>query len=548
MYQPKSLFFFILLLSVNIAISQTPQNHEIKTEIEQITIHLNGAEVYRTGKVNLNVGKHQLIFTDLSPKINPQTIRTATPEGVTILSITSRINFLKQKKEGSPEIVRLQDSLEQQQIAFQDIQDLQNGFEQEKKLLERNQVLGSKENTISVEEILRAGELYRQRHTAINRELAILARKQQNVSEQIARLKAQLQELNVGNQYTSEIYLIVKTERSVNADFQLQYVVNEAGWSPIYDLQSGKLSEPINLKYRALAYNNTGIEWNNIKIKLSTADPLQSANKPQLSTWLLKENAPIALNRQQGRLNYYNQNQLNDFNNTPQTYSNESGSIRFETIEVSELSNEFDIEEPYSIPSDRKPYSIEITNYDLEASYKHFCVPKVDKDAFLVAQITGWEKLELIAGPINIYRHNTYIGLANLDTRNLSDTLDLSLGRDKNVLVKRVKQEELSKKQFLGNNKKWTVAYKISVKNNHDTAIDMELLDQIPISNDKEISVDVQEISGATLFEKTGKLQWTFSLNAGESRSFDLGFSVKYPKTKEIEMQKRKEMVTPRFF
>lgn len=542
-------FSLILLLVVNIT-AQNIQKQDIKTNIDEVKIHLQGAEVIRQTAVQLSNGKHQLVFHNLSPKINAQSIQVTPSEGVSILSITSKINFLKKQALVSQEVQVLQDSVDLLNIALQNLKDEENAFLQEKKLLETNQKLGSQQNNVPIEEILRAGELYRKRFASLNQQLSKLKRQQIKISQDLQERKAQLQELNAGNRPTSEIYVVVKTERSLKADFQLRYVVNDAGWSPIYDLKAGALSQPIELKYRALAFNNTGVNWENVKIKLSTADPLQRADKPHLTTWFLKENEPIAYERNLGRLNDYQQNQAGNEKDLLDRLPNNDvqGGIRYETIEISELNNEFNITEPYSIPADRKPYSIDITEHQLKASYQHYCVPKVDKDAFLLAQITGWQQLELIAGPINIYRNNSYVGLANLDTRNLNDTLDLSLGRDENVLVKRVKEEELSKKQFLGSNKKWTVAYKITVQNNHSLPITMELEDQVPVSNNKDISVDVQETSGATLFEKTGKLRWTFQLKPRESRSFNIGFSIKYPKNKEIVLEKTRTTVTPRYF
>ncbi|MEM6967362.1 MAG: DUF4139 domain-containing protein, partial [Bacteroidota bacterium] len=138
--------------------------------------------------------------------------------------------------------------------------------------------------------------------------------------------------------------------------------------------------------------------------------------------------------------------------------------------------------------------------------------------------------------------------MAQLDTRNLNDTLDLSLGRDQKVLVKRTKVKELTKKQFLQSKKKMTLAYKIKVKNNRSQPIDFELLDQIPISNLKEISVDVKETAGAQYFENTGKLKWNFKLKPGETKTVEFRFSITYPKSKEIKISKNRKMVAPRYF
>jgi uncharacterized protein (TIGR02231 family) len=331
------------------------------------------------------------------------------------------------------------------------------------------------------------------------------------------------------------------------------------------DLMSSNINEPVKLKYRALAFNDSGIDWNNVTLRLSTADPYQGAGQPQLQTWALR-NVPrmadmgLVQSQLKGRAQLdinqqsQNYNSAQDRNNDTNYYidgvrvSSPAPNIAFETIEISELSTDFDIPTPYTIPADSKPYSIEIMEQQLEATYKHFAVPKLDKDAFLLAQVTGWEKLDLIAGPVNVYRKENFIGMAQLNPRILSDTLELSLGRDANVVVKREKVKEYSRKQFLGGNKFSSFSWKISVKNNHKQPISIELQDQVPISEVKEISVEVKEISGARRIENTGKLVWELTLQPGEVKTVSLNFTVKHPDNMEVEMEQLRKAVYPRYF
>ena len=439
-------------------------------------------------------------------------------------------------------------------IELQENTDMQSGFKQEKKLLESNQMLAGKQQSLELNSIKEAATFYRERFTEINRALSQLTKDAQKAQNKKRQLQAQLKELNAGKRPTSEVYLTLNVKSAGIVDLRLRYVVNDAGWSPIYDLMVNDLNQPINLKYRALAFNDTGIDWKNVKITLSTSDPMQSAAMPILLPWQLKEFSPQVFAYDQGRLNTL-RNQLPQKQKESQIYVDgirpddlKQGNIRFEEIEISELSTDFDITEPYTIPADRKPYSIEVQDNNLKATYTHYSVPKMDKDAFLLAQVLGWEELNLIPGPVNIYYDQSFVGFSDLDPRNFNDTLNLSLGRDKMVLVKREKLNELTKKQFMAGKKKMTVAYKITVKNNRSQPIDFDLLDQVPISTRKEIEVDVKEISGARHFENTGKLEWKFKVNPGESKSFNLTYSITYPKDMEIRLDKTRKMVTPRYY
>ena len=513
----------ILLFPIFVFSQEAEKEQEIIAPIQEVRIHLQGAEIVRTIRTTLSKGRHELVFTGLSPKINPASIQVAAvEEGVNILSTTNRINFLKEPKKKNPQVKRLQDSLLllEDEIELISIQERVIGKEQ--KILENNQILFAKDKSVDLPKLKSVSSYYKERFLEIFQALSKLNKERKTINLRKTNIQKQLQELNVVKKPSSEIYLAVNTEQTQSIEFRVRYIVRDAGWSPVYDLVVSDLDKPITIKYRALAFNDTSVDWDDIKVTLSTADINQSATLPILLPWYIMQNIPqVATVYGQGRLNaiIQNQNNYNYKNEISKKKEVPSGGFVFEEIEISELSSDFEIAEKYSIPANRKPYSIKISETEKKASYQHYSVPKMDKDAFLLGQVVDWEDMDLMPGPMNIYYEKNFIGMAHLNIRNLSDTLDLSLGRDPKVLVKRIKLKELTKKQFLQSKKKLDLAYKITVKNNRNQPIEMELLDQIPISKLKEITVDVKEISKAQYFENTGKLKWDLKLQPGESRT-----------------------------
>jgi uncharacterized protein (TIGR02231 family) len=553
----RYLKLIICLLILQPAFAQI-QEQSIEAKIEAVKIYLQGAEIIQAKELNLPQGKHRLIFTGLSPNIHPQSIQVTATGNTSLLSVTSKTNFLKPKEaKGSAKIML--DSIQMLRYELEALDDLNKAFAKEEEVLKQNQDLKGTQNNLTTDDLVKVANFYRERFREIYKERTRINRKMNEMHQTISRLNGQLSQLNADSRPTSEIYLELNAKSSGKTTVKVRYVAINAGWSPIYDLKAGELNEPINLNYRALVFNNTGIDWDEVNITLSTSDPNQSASKPLLATWYLNQNAvanDFKFNQDQGRMNNANVQIMDnmgrdDFSLDNTLPSTESGGtrIRFETIEISELSNDFVIAEPYSIPSNSKPYSIDIKNHSLNASYRHYVVPKMDKDAFLLAQITGWEELDLIDGPMNVYHKDSYIGQANLSTRTLRDTLDLSLGRDKNVLVTRVKQKELSKKQFFGSDNKVTRAYKISVKNNHRFAIDIEIQDQIPLSSNKDIVVELIDKSKADYNAITGKLVWEFkNMKPADTQSVNFSFSIKHPKEMEVIYEKKRSTVTPRYY
>lgn len=208
------------------------------------------------------------------------------------------------------------------------------------------------------------------------------------------------------------------------------------------------------------------------------------------------------------------------------------------SIPVSQSENqtafEFEIKTPYTVSSDNKVIAVDIENYLLDAQYEYHCVPKIDKDAFLTASITNWEKYNLLEGEANIFFENTFVGKSILDTRSISDTLRLSLGRDKNLIVKREKIKDYTTRQFLGNKKEEARSYAISVKNNKRQAVNIRLYDQVPVSTSEEIEVSVENISGGAFNKATGEVLWNIRLEPSAKKDLELKYKVKYPKERVL--------------
>ncbi|HEX2919882.1 MAG TPA: mucoidy inhibitor MuiA family protein [Bacteroidales bacterium] len=198
---------------------------------------------------------------------------------------------------------------------------------------------------------------------------------------------------------------------------------------------------------------------------------------------------------------------------------------------------EFSIANPYTVPSDGKNLVIDFERYELPTSYEYHATPKISTDAFLIARVIDWEKYNLLEGEANIFFEDTYTGKTLLDLRYMSDTLSLSLGRDKSVIIKRDLQKQLTTKQLLGAKKEETKSWLISVKNNKLQDIDIIIEDQVPVSTREEIEVAELNLSNATKDVESGKLTWKFNLKPSEKKDIELKYSVKYPKNRRLVVE-----------
>jgi uncharacterized protein (TIGR02231 family) len=545
------------LCILNLAAKTGDNEQRVKAPVESVVVYLDGAEITQNKTITLEAGRNTIIFTGISSRLISKSIQINAGADASILSISDKINYLSATVE-TPKTKQLKDSLKLLTDIIDQLNYEQESFESEKELLVKNQALGGHEKAVSIAELKLAADFYRSRMKEINGELYKLDKKTDSMNEILTRVSNELKEMNVTtNPPTAEISVLLAATSKMTLKIELKYLVGGAGWAPSYDLIAEDVNKPIELKYRAKVFNNTDVDWTNVKLKLSTSDPSLSASKPQLAGWFLNfenDNNNFANN---GNYNYQqaNQAQLNNSDlNIRGSRSDGSSNvfvdgekvinksikapITFEEVQVSELSAEFEIKNTYTIPADAKPYIVEVTNYNLPATFEHYSIPKTEKEAFLLARISGWEQLDLVEGPANVYFGGSYVGQSYIYTRSLDDTLDLSFGRDKKVMVSRTKLKDFNSKSFSGANKKEIQSYEIVVKNNRKTPITIDIEDQLPVSQNSEIVVEVTELSKAKKDDATGKLTWTYTIAPGEQQKIILTYSIRYPKNKSVNTRK----------
>ncbi len=218
--------------------------------------------------------------------------------------------------------------------------------------------------------------------------------------------------------------------------------------------------------------------------------------------------------------------------------SNESATTSLaESVTERATSFEFAISVPYTIPSDGKNHQVGVEEQELTSSYKYYCTPKLDLDAFLFAQVTGWESMNLLAGPAYIYFEGTYVGESLLDLAGVGDTLDISLGRDQGVTVQRTKRTDFSQRQVVGGKRVESVGWEIAVRNNKAQAIDLVITDQYPLAARSEIEVKLDEDGGATVNTEKGFLTWKVKVEPRTNQKWSFGYSVKVPKEQPVVLE-----------
>ncbi|RYD86318.1 MAG: mucoidy inhibitor MuiA family protein, partial [Sphingobacteriales bacterium] len=234
------------------------------------------------------------------------------------------------------------------------------------------------------------------------------------IAKRIDAVARQLQEFNNHpNQPTGEVLITVSATQRTQAEFTITYVAANAGWNPVYDLRASDTNSPVKLVYKANVYQQTGLDWKKVKLKLTSGNPSAGSTKPELSTWHLNvyDNRP---RKRQARVANLKEEEkaaglTDNFGGWGSDASPSQTMGDYTQVSESVLAVEFTITIPYTIPSDGKERPIELQQHELKAVYQHMAVPKLDPRAFLVARITGWDEYNLLPGAVNAYFAGTFV-------------------------------------------------------------------------------------------------------------------------------------------
>ncbi len=513
-----------------------------KTNINHVTVFNNGAEINRSGSVTLTKGANEIVITELSPYIKDQTIQAKiSNKDVIISSVNHSKNYLAVAETKVKEYKVLKDSLELMEYKLRIREVHLSVYKEEKNLLDKNKTYSNKE--FIIDDLMELSEYFGKRMMEIETNLMEANHSIKKINKTISNLKSQLNAIQQKNRNNSsgEITLQVSCKQSTTVNFTLKYNVSNAGWAPLYDVRSVDVSSPIELTYKAKVYQNTKEDWENVSLSLSTGKLNQSNRQPSFSTDFISfvpdfKNKVNTVRKDEYRNASPNvvvaSNYLLD-ESVPEL--EESGSSAdFTVVNFGGVFVKYDIQIPYNIPSNGKTNYIEIQKINIPTTYDYYAIPKEDKDAFLMANLTGLGNYNLLPGQANIYYKGSSVGETFLNTKSTKNIISISLGRDKSIIITRNKINDYSSSSNIGNQLKKDVGYEIKVRNNKNKDITLRLIDQIPVSKDKGIDVIYEDISEGKLNNDNGKIKWTITLQPNDSKTILLKYYIKHPKDKSI--------------
>ncbi len=544
----------ILLMAAGIITTHPAISNNIKREaarVSKATVYLRGAQLTCTSEFTAVPGINEFIFEGVSSVMDVSSLQASAKGDITIMDVKyqTQLNERPVNVITSPIDKQLKsagDSLVMLNFEIEELNEQLQSLVTEKNIILNNRLIKGESNRDTLEMFKEAINFLRSRLNNISTESTQLKKKLFYRNENKTVLQNRINELtrirqagvNPPKESVPVVVVMAYSEIATPAKVSISFYVDRAAWVPVYDLRANTNGK-IDLNYKAEISQQTGMDWKNVDLTLSTGNPALNTQIPVLH--------PFYLNFVQHHRKKFNQEILSlqgvskaaaaetrEEANKDEMMLDARTMADFTNPREGMIQTEYDIKIRYNIPNDDGMHIVTIQNKSLNVDYKHSSIPKLDMNAYLIAELDDLDELNLIAGNSRIYFDGNFIGKSLLNPDAFTDTVKLSLGKDRGIVVNRKKLKDKTKERILADEKTVSVTYEITIRNTKSSSVTLDLYDQIPVSSDPNIKVSLIDGDGSELTEESGMLSWKMNLKSMESKKLRFSYEVKMPKAASL--------------
>ncbi|BAP29883.1 putative outer membrane protein [Chryseobacterium sp. StRB126] len=518
----KNLFLLLLLFS-GLFFSQKPIF--VKAKVVAVNIYRTSAELQNTVNVALPSGTSEVVITNISDEIEDRSIQINTNnKNISILSVQYKDRYQSAYLENNnPNGKRIKDSIAilENLTAKIDIERKTN--EKTLELLDKNQALLVGSNTSSVAQLMQLTEYYKTKRNELSIAQLDINKKYTETGLKLEKLKNSLKANTEVEETLSDGVLILKiiSTTAGNAKMDIGYLAESVSWEPFYEVKGTKLTEPLEVTFKAKVNQDTGLDWRGVKLSLINARSSRNNNAPVMNPWFLNsyKNEEIS-NRAYSKKDTVKEKRIEEVVMVGYGFK----------INENQLNTSFDVDIPYDILSNNQDHFINLKQIKIPAEYKYYTVPKYNKTAYLVAEIKDFNKYELITGSANVIFENMYVGETRINPNLTDDKMSITLGDDKKISIRKEVVNDKASEKFFSSYQEKTFTYDLVIRNNKKETINIEVKDQIPLSKDESVKIELLQSDNAEFDKEKGFLTWNVKISPSETKKIRVSYKVRFPK------------------
>ena len=527
-----------------------------QAQIQSARVYNNSAELKHKASAQISSGTSEIVITNVANYLNENTVQIGVPKHVTVMSVQFTNAYVEEydNNQDSPLVKPVKEEIKKKETELKTLQNQLTAERKSVELLDKNQSMSNAQN-FSVAELTKLLEFYKTKRSELSNSINKLELQETVLKEELTALKGKLTFNETTSEKTSQGKLIVNvmSNEAGNIPLEISYLTNQATWQPSYEMRIDKINAPINMLYKAQVQQNTGIDWKNVKLSLTSGPANQNTFAPVLNPWFLDYYTPVAYRSSrnddvarasstvtsktiEGRPNASVIQTLQgqvpglEISSAPSTIND------FTQINENQLNIAFDIDIPYTILSNGKQHSVALKDTQLPATYSYISTPKLDTNAYLIAKVKNYGDYNILPGEANVVFEGMYVGKTYVNANANEDELRLSLGKDQNISVTRTLINDKSGTKTLSSRKVQDFVYEIAIRNNKKENVTLIVEDQIPISSNTDIEITLTDKGGATVDAEKGKLNWELTIKPNDTKKIRFGYQVKSAKDKNLGM------------
>lgn len=499
-------------------------------EVQEARVYYNGAELQQTATLQLPKGTSEIVLTNIANQIDQNTLQIGSTSGLTILSSQFSNKYLKEYENiNDPTLRTLKETVQKKETELNHLASLIETDQQTIKFLDSNSKSGEKPIHLnSTSEAVNWIAFYRKKRTELKDNIHSKTQALAALKKEIEQLKARMgaDADTLADKGKGKLIMQIHTTAQTTATLNLNYITPAAHWVPSYDLKIEQINTPIQVEHKAEIVQNSGVDWKNVHLDLTSGKIGQYHQVPTWNTWFIgyqSEANKRPLYSLQARA-------MTSEERIPQT----DNISAYTTLEENQLNQNFSIALPYTILSNGKKHIVKLSKSELHAVYQYYAAPKLDLSVYLIAQIKDSLYRQLLPGDATLIFEGTHVGKTFINPSSTTDNLQLNIGRDPRIAVTRELIRNQSGTKLLSGKKEQNYQYEIAIKNNKNEPVHLIVEDQFPISSDKSIEIVLTQTDQAEVDREKGKLRWGKDIAPGKKTSLRFGYRIRSDKDKKI--------------